>query len=291
MENFEDEECPYSVLKISQYPMPKRLIKKLFSQSKKVLVLEDGYPFIEELVADFLGENDKVIGRLTGHLNRVGELNPDNISEALGFEKKHFDEIPAIVSGRPPELCTGCAHRDLFDAINVLGKEMSSQQVFGDIGCYALGGLPPFNSINTLIDMGASITMAKGASDAGIHPSIAIIGDSTFTHSGMTGLLDAVIENSPITVIISDNSAVAMTGAQDSAASGRLINICKGIGVNKDHLKIITPLHKNLDKNIDLIRKEINYKGVSVVIAQRPCVQLSKEKKDQIKKLKQVVLN
>ena len=286
MENFEDEECPYSVLKISQYPMPKRLIKKLFSKSKKILVLEDGYPFIEELVTDFLGENDKVIGRLTGHLNRVGELNPDNISEALGFERKRIDEIPAIVSGRPPELCIGCAHRDLFDAINVLGKEISSQQVFGDIGCYALGVLPPFQSINTLIDMGASITMAKGAADAGIHPSIAIIGDSTFTHSGMTGLLDAVIEETSMTVIISDNSAVAMTGAQDSSASGRLISICKGIGVEKEHLKIITPLHKNLEKNIDTIRTELNYNGVSVIVAQRACIQIPKEMKARVREIK-----
>ena len=291
MENFEDDECPYPILKISQYPMPKKLIRKLFSNCKQILVLEDGYPFIEELVGDFLGENQKVIGRLTGHLNRVGELNPDNISEALGFEAKHFDEIPAIVSGRPPELCTGCAHRDLFNAINVLGKEMATQQVFGDIGCYALGALPPFNSINTLIDMGASITMAKGAADAGIHPAIGVIGDSTFTHSGMTGLLDAVIEDTPMTVIISDNSAVAMTGAQDSAASGRLISICKGIGVEKEHLKLITPLHKNLEENINTIRTELNHKGLSVIIAQRACVQIPKEMKARIREIKKEVLN
>jgi len=286
MENFEDGVCPHPILKISQYPLPKRKLKKLFDNCEHILVLEDGYPFIEELVYDYFGVNKKVQGRLTGHLNKVGELNPDLISKALGFEPKPTGIIPNIVTGRPPELCVGCAHRDLFEAINQLSKEQSTQQVFGDIGCYALGILPPYQSINTLIDMGASITMAKGAADAGIHPSIAIIGDSTFTHSGMTGLLDAVIENSPITVIISDNSAIAMTGAQDSSASGRLINICKGIGVEKEHLKIITPLHKNLEKNIDLIRNEINYQGVSVVVAQRPCVQLPKEKKDKLKELK-----
>ncbi|WP_111709487.1 thiamine pyrophosphate-dependent enzyme [Lutibacter citreus] len=291
LENFEDDKCPYPILKISQYPLPKKQVKKIFDKCKKILVLEDGAPFIEELVSDYFSEHKKVIGRLTGHVNRVGELNPDNIANALGFNDKITEDIPSIVTGRPPELCVGCAHRDLFEAINKLKKENSQQQVFGDIGCYALGVLPPYESINTLIDMGASINMAKGASDAGIHPSIAIIGDSTFTHSGMTGLLDAVIENSPITVIISDNSAVAMTGAQDSAASGRLINICKGIGVDKNHLKIITPLHKNLDKNIDIIRNEINYKGTSVVIAQRPCVQLSKDKKDKIKKEQQMILN
>jgi indolepyruvate ferredoxin oxidoreductase alpha subunit len=291
MEDFEDDSCPFPILKISQYPLPKKQVKKLFDKCKKILVLEDGAPFIEELVSDYFGENKKVIGRLTGHLNRVGELNPDNIAEALGFERTYSEKIPNIVTGRPPELCIGCAHRDLFEAINQLKAENDQQQVFGDIGCYALGVLPPYQSINTLIDMGASITMAKGASDAGIHPSIAIIGDSTFTHSGMTGLLDAVIENTPITVIISDNSAIAMTGAQDSSASGRLVNIVEGIGVEKEHLKIITPLHKNLEENIDLIRQEINYKGVSVVIAQRPCVQLPKEKKDQLKKLQQVSIN
>jgi indolepyruvate ferredoxin oxidoreductase alpha subunit len=291
MENFDGEKCPYPVLKISQYPIPKKPVKKLFDTCKKVLVLEDGYPFIEETISDFLGENRKVIGRLSGDIPRVGELNPDNIANALGFDVVVNENIPKVVTGRPPELCVGCGHRDLFDAVNALGKEMESQQVFGDIGCYALGVLKPYESINTLIDMGASITMAKGASDAGLHPAIAIIGDSTFTHSGMTGLLDAVIENTPITVIISDNSAIAMTGAQDSSASGRLINICKGLGVDEDHLKVITPLHKNLDENIDLIRNEINYKGVSVIIAQRPCVQLPKEKKDKLKELKKVTLN
>ncbi|PHS54632.1 MAG: indolepyruvate ferredoxin oxidoreductase [Lutibacter sp.] len=291
MENYEDSECPYPILKISQYPLPKTRIKKLFDNCDKILVLEDGYPFIEEIISDFLGENRNVIGRLSGHVNRVGELNPDTIKKALGFEVVQTEEIPKVVSGRPPELCTGCGHIDLFNAINKLSVEMGSQQVFGDIGCSALGVLPPFENINTLIDMGASITMAKGAADAGVHPSIALIGDSTFTHSGMTGLLDAIIENTPITVIISDNSAIAMTGAQDSSASGRLISICKGLGIEEDHLKVIVPLAKNLDQNIDLIREEINYNGVSVIIAQRPCVQLPKEKKDKLKQLKQITLD
>lgn len=291
MENFEGEDCPYPILKVSQYPLPKRSVKKLFDTCKKILVLEDGYPFVEEIISDFLNENRNVIGRLTGDIPRVGELNPDNIANALGFDVIINESIPKVVSNRPPELCVGCGHRDLFDAINQLGKEMTSTQVFGDIGCYALGVLPPYNAINTLIDMGASITMAKGAADAGIHPAIAVIGDSTFTHSGMTGLLNAVIENTPITIIISDNSAIAMTGAQDSSASGRLISICKGIGVDEDHLKVITPLHKNLEENVTIIRNELNYKGVSVIISQRPCVQLSKEKKDKLKEIKNVALN
>ena len=285
MENYEDGKCPYPILKISQYPMPKTRVKKLVDTCDKVLVLEDGYPFIEELISDYFGEYRNIIGRLSGDVNRVGELNPDTIKKSLGLKTTISEAIPKVVSGRPPELCVGCGHRDLFDSVNTLGKEMTSQQVFGDIGCYALGVLEPYVSINTLIDMGASITMAKGAADAGIHPSIAVIGDSTFTHSGMTGLLDAVIENTNMTVIISDNSAIAMTGAQDSSASGRLISICKGIGVKEEHLKIITPLHKNLEENTNIIRNEINYNGLSVVIAQRPCVQIPKEMKEQIKKI------
>ena len=291
MENYEDGECPYPVLKISQYPLPKTRIKQLFDSCEKILVLEDGYPFIEEIISDFLSQNRNVIGRLSGHVNRVGELDPDSIKKALGFKVEKTEAIPTIVSGRPPELCVGCAHRDLFDAINTLGKEKESQQVFGDIGCYALGVLEPYQSIDTLIDMGASITMAKGAADAGIDPAIAVIGDSTFTHSGMTGLLDSVIEKTKITIIISDNSAIAMTGAQDSSATGRLEGICRGIGVEEDHLKIITPLHKNSSDNVNIIRDEINYDGVSVIIAQRPCVQLPKEKKDLLKKIKRVSLN
>lgn len=291
MENFEDGNCPYPILKISQYPLPKEPIKELFDTCEKILVLEDGYPFIEEAISDFLGENRKVIGRLSGDIPRVGELNPDNIANALGFDLVINDNLPKVVMGRPPQLCFGCGHNDLFNAISALKNEFSTQQVFGDIGCSALGVLSPYESINTLIEMGASITMAKGASDAGIHPAIAVIGDSTFTHSGMTGLLDAIIEKTPITVIISDNSAIAMTGAQDSAASGRLITICKGLGIEENHLKIITPLHKNLQENIDIIREEINYKGVSVVISQRPCVLLPKEKKDKLKEYTNVSIN
>lgn len=291
MENFEDGNCPYPVLKISQYPLPKEPIKELFDTCEKILVLEDGYPFIEEAISDFLGENRKVIGRLSGDIPRVGELNPDNIANALGFDIVINDKLPKVVMGRPPQLCVGCGHNDLFNAINVLKNESAAQQVFGDIGCSALGVLSPYESVNTLIEMGSSITMAKGASDAGIHPAIAVIGDSTFTHSGMTGLLDAIIEETPITVIISDNSAIAMTGAQDSAASGRLISICKGLGIDEDHLKVITPLHKNLQENIDIIRDEINHKGVSVIIAQRPCVQLPKEKKDKLKELTNLSIN
>jgi indolepyruvate ferredoxin oxidoreductase alpha subunit len=146
-----------------------------------------------------------------------------------------------------------------------------------------LGALSPANAVNTLIDMGASITMAKGAADAGIKNAIAVIGDSTFTHSGMTGLLEAVNENTSITVVISDNSTVAMTGAQPSLAVGRLKKICLGLGVAPEHLKMIVPLKKNFKHNLEVLRNEVKHKGVSVIISERPCIRLSRDSKQQIK--------
>ncbi|MFZ0491046.1 MAG: thiamine pyrophosphate-dependent enzyme [Salegentibacter sp.] len=282
MENIGEENL-HSILKISHYPLPKEKIKALHQHCDKILVVEEGYPIVEELLHNYFDENDKIKGKLSGDLPRTGELNPNIVGKALGIFNSKIEPIPSVVTPRPPQLCEGCGHTDLFNTINELIPEIGNKNVFGDIGCYALGALPPLNSINTLIDMGASITMAKGAADAGMENTIAVIGDSTFTHSGMTGLLDAVYENSPITVIISDNSAVAMTGAQESTAVGRLHKICLGIGVHPDHLKTIVPLKKNHEENVELLRNELKYKGVSVIISERPCVRLSRDQKEQIK--------
>jgi indolepyruvate ferredoxin oxidoreductase alpha subunit len=167
----------------------------------------------------------------------------------------------------------GCGHRDVYADLNEALAEYGAGRVFADIGCYTLGALPPFNAINSCVDMGASITMAKGAADAGLVPAVAVIGDSTFTHSGMTGLLDAVNENSPITVIISDNSTTGMTGGQDSAALGRIESICKGLGVDPAHIRVMNPLKKNHEENVKVMKDELAYQGVSVIIPQRECIQ------------------
>ena len=118
----------------------------------------------------------------------------------------------------------------------------------------------------------------QGAADAGTHPSIAVIGDSTFAHSGMTGLLDCVNDDSNVTIIISDNETTAMTGGQDSAGTGRLEAICAGIGVAPEHIRVIVPLKKNMETMKSLLREEIDYTGVSVIIPRRICIQ--KIKKD-----------
>jgi indolepyruvate ferredoxin oxidoreductase alpha subunit len=150
-------------------------------------------------------------------------------------------------------------------------------RVFSDIGCYTLGALPPYEAIHSCVDMGASITMAKGASEAGVHPAIAVIGDSTFTHSGITGLLDVVEDRSPVTVVISDNMTTGMTGGQPSPAAGRLEQICAGIGVEPTHLHVIEPLPSNHPSNVELLRRELDYMGPSVIISRRPCIQTGKQ--------------
>ncbi|MCT4613802.1 MAG: thiamine pyrophosphate-dependent enzyme [Marinifilaceae bacterium] len=272
MENFSDSECPYSVLKVSQYPLPKKQIKEITSTCDKILVLEEGYPVVEEMLKGYL-ENENVVGRLDGTLSRDGELTPDMVAKALGKEVQEGAEVPNVVAARPPALCVGCSHHDVYKALNEVVAEFGEGRVFSDIGCYTLGALAPYRAINTCVDMGASITMAKGAADAGLIPAISVIGDSTFTHSGMTGLLDAVNEKSPITVIISDNESISMTGGQESSALGKLEAICEGLGVEKEHIRVLLPVPKKHEEIKAIIREECEYNGVSVIIPRRVCVQ------------------
>jgi hypothetical protein len=273
MEVLGAEKHEYSILKITQYPMPRKLVKEIYDYCSELIVMEEGSPMVEEMLRGYLNEGKKISGRLNGLLPRDGELNPNLVAQALGRPIEEGAPIPELVAGRPPSLCPGCGHRDMYEMLNNVMAEYGQGRVFADIGCYTLGALPPFNAINTCVDMGASITMAKGAADAGLVPAVAVIGDSTFTHSGMTGLLDAVNENSPITVIISDNSTTGMTGGQDSAAFGHLVKICEGLGVDPAHIRLQVPLKKNLKENMAVLKEELEYKGVSVIIPQRECVQ------------------
>ena len=272
------------VLKISQYPLPEKHIEQFYNRYDNILIAEEGYPVYEELLKGYF-KNGKIMGRLNGTLPRTGELSPDLLAKAILKEPETHQDIPAVVASRPPELCQGCSHRDLYEVLNKVLEGYEEKHVFSDIGCYTLGALPPFNTISTCVDMGASVTMAKGAADAGLFPAIAVIGDSTFTHSGMTGLLDAVNDNSNVTFIISDNYTTAMTGGQDSAGTNRIYQICKGIGVDEDHIRTIIPLKKNFDQNVIVLKDEINFKGVSVILACRECIQTARRnKKVNIKK-------
>ena len=276
--------CPFPTVKIGQYPLPKKMIGRLAAETDAIIVIEEGQPLIEKSLRGILDRGGKVYGKLSGELPRDGELTPDSVREAfrkLRPEMKNLEEPEVLASSkitmpRPPALCQGCGHRDVYSALNDVLKEYKDARVFGDIGCYTLGYLSPFNAIHTCLDMGASITMAKGAADAGQHPSVAIIGDSTFTHSGMTGLLDAINENTPMVVIISDNLTTGMTGGQDSQGTGKLEDICLGLGAQPEHVRTIDSLPKNHDEMMRLFREEIEYPGLSVIISRRECIQTAR---------------
>ena len=283
--NYVREAAPagISMLKVSQYPLPVAQIRALAAHCSEIMVVEDGQPFVEEQLRGILSADYPIKGRFTGELPRTGELNPDNVAKAFGKENQAAFAPALNIAARPPQLCQGCGHRDVYAALNKVVAEYPEARIFGDIGCYTLGALPPFQAIDTCVDMGASITMAKGAADAGLHPAIAVIGDSTFTHSGMTGLLDAVNDGSAITVILSDNLTTAMTGGQDSAGTHKYEAICLALGVERDHLHVVVPLAKNMDEITRIIRQEIEYKGVSVIIPQRDCIQVYARKQRQKK--------
>ncbi len=279
MENFPDG-CPYPVLKIGHYPLPMKLVGQLVEACEEILVLEEGMPLVEEQLRGYPFDAGKVHGRLDGTLPRAGELNPNHVAKGLGRGGSQVAyQVPDVVVGRPPQLCQGCPHGDTFRALNAAMEAYSKGRVFSDIGCYTLGVLPPYNAINSCVDMGASITMAKGAADAGLEPSVAVIGDSTFSHSGMTGLLDAVNAQKAVKVIIVDNQTTAMTGGQDSAGQGHLEDIAVGLGVSPEHVRIITPLPRRHEENVRVITEELEYDGVSVIIARRECVETAKRKR------------
>ena len=273
MENYASRNVPFPVLKIGQYPVPVDQVRKMYEECESILVLEEGYPLIEEHLRGMLNDGKKIMGRLDGTLPRAGELSPNLVARALGLKVADEKAIPSIVKNRPPALCKGCPHIFSFQAINEAMSGTEKGHVFADIGCYTLGFFEPYSAIDTCVEMGASITMAKGAADAGFLPAIAVIGDSTFTHSGMTGLLDAVSNNSPITLFILDNETTAMTGGQKSKARGKLESICIGLGVDPAHIRVLNPLPKSHEENVHVIREEIAYQGVSVIIPRRECIQ------------------
>jgi len=271
-----------SYLKISTYPFPEIQLGQLINQVDEILVIEEGYPFIERFIRGVTSiPGKKIRGKMDGSLPLSGELTPDAVAKALGLaEKAGLKPASFKLAGRPPQLCAGCPHADTFKALNEALKEFPGANVFSDIGCYTLGALPPYSAVKTCVCMGASISMAKGGSEAGIYPSVAVIGDSTFAHSGITPLLDAVYSNSDMTVVILDNGTVAMTGGQPSYGTGEpLDRIVEGLGVDRNHLKVMLPLPKNHQQNVSLIKDELAHHGLSVVIARRECVQILGEKK------------
>lgn len=277
-----------SSLHIGTLPFPLESICAIAKQAKTILVIEEGMPLLEKMLKGLLPQENVIIGKLSGHLPRTGELNPDSVRKALSLEA-HFSVLSAVSSltedvaslpGRPPQLCKGCPHADSYSSLNkavaVLKEKSGSDHVavMSDIGCYALGAVPPYNAVETIVCMGASIGMARGASQAGVTYTFGVIGDSTFIHSGITNLIDAVSTKTPMTAVILDNSIVAMTGCQQTILpSSQLQSLVAGLGVEEEHIKVLTTNPSKIEENTKILIEEAEYRGVSVVILVRECLE------------------
>lgn len=270
-----------SLLLVSRYPVPVALVRRLVDHCDEILVVEDGYPFIERQLGGLFGLPGKAVkGRLSGDLPHDGELTPDSVAAALGVPFVSAAQPLPDLAGRPPQLCKGCPHADSFKAIVEAASPLGHAHMFSDIGCYALGVLPPFRAVHSCVDMGASIAMAHGAAQAGAHPVICTIGDSTFAHSGMTPLIGAARANANITVFILDNATVGMTGTQESMACGEdLDRLILGLGVDPAHFHVIEPLAKHHEANVALIRQELAHRGLSVIVPRRACIHVKRQSK------------
>ncbi len=269
----------YSILKIGAYPVPLRKIRDLLNHCEDILCVEDGHAYIETQVNGLFGVPGKAIrGKRNDHIRMDGELSAQSVRAALGVEPLPSIEPMNDLPSRPPRLCEGCSHSDTFKAMLEAVDRHESHIMFSDIGCYTLGALPPYNAVHSCVDMGASISMSLGAAKAGRHPILCTIGDSTFIHSGMTGLIGAVHEDANMTVFILDNATVGMTGGQDIFATGEdLLKIIRGLGVNEDHLVVMKPMAKHHQENVAMIRREIDHRGLSVIVACRPCIQVTRK--------------
>ena len=266
-----------SILKISfSYPLPVRLIKRFARQVKKIIIIEEGDPILE---TEIRALGIKVTGK--DKIPRCGELTQKIVRDSLLKSRKRT-MIPYKVPPRPPVLCPGCPHRGVFYIIKKL-----KLIPFGDIGCYTLGALPPLSSMDTCVCMGASVTNTHGLETAlgKDHSSkvVGVIGDSTFFHSGITGLANAVYNKSNMNLLILDNYTTAMTGHQPHPGTGKLArgeqgkrippeDIVKGCGV--DFVKIVNP--DDLEAVEKAIKQAVNFKGVAVLIFRRPCALLLK---------------
>lgn len=267
-----------STLKLGMvHPLPHDLIREFAAKVDHLYVIEELDPFIEDQVKAM---GIAAVGKEITPL--CGELTPGRLRSAFGLPQPTV--IPADkMPGRPPNMCPGCPHRGVFYALNQL-----KAYVTGDIGCYTLGFMPPLSAMDTCVCMGASIGMATGVTkvvaDEEKKKVVAVIGDSTFLHTGMNGLMDMVYNNSPATLIILDNSITAMTGRQDNPASGftlmddpaHAINIpllCKALGVK--NIRIINPL--DLEETGRVIAEEMERPEPSVIITNKPCVLIKRE--------------
>ena len=275
-------------------PLPEKMIKNFLKDCEKVLVIEEGEPFMEESVKAFGQEAGVVIpinGKTKELFSRLSEYDPAMVREKIA-SYFNIDYTPSVkldtadipeLPMRPPNLCSGCSHRATFYEVKQAAKDMDIICPT-DIGCYTLGFLPPLSMGDFVICMGSSVSSSCGFSQASDQKVVSFIGDSTFFHSGITGLVNAVFNNHNFTLVILENDITAMTGHQphpgvDMERFGlegygriNIEKLVKTLGV--EHVSVVKPF--KVKKSIETIREALEYKGVSVIISQEPCALYAK---------------
>ena len=264
-----------SILKLGMtFPLPKNLIRDFAASVEKLYVVEEGDTYLEEQILAMGIAVDQPETNL-----RIGELNPDRLEELSCEIAGTFCSVkPTPIEGlpaRPPVLCPGCSHRGVYYALNRL-----KATVTGDIGCYSLGAFPPLSAMDTIVCMGASIGNSHGMEKAGMKGHVAaIIGDSTFFHSGITGLLNVVYNRGASTTIVLDNRTTAMTGHQEHPGTGKTLmgketvetrveDVARGVGVKR--VRVVDPY--DLEETYNVIKEELDSDEASVVVSKRVCV-------------------
>jgi len=286
-----------STLKLGMvFPQPEKLMATLFENSEKIIIVEQLEPFLEDFAKKLAFELDvsvEIIGKKYFQRNAELTLNKviDGITKSLEIPNP-FVDLPVKTEGlhtaspRPPVLCPGCSHRNTYYALKLMEQKLGKNFVYSsDIGCYTLGFYKPLEAIDTCICMGASIGMANGIAKLHNGPVLAIIGDSTFFHTGIPGLVDAVYNQNNVLVIIMDNSTTAMTGFQPHPGTGIKItgepgtkipleSIVRGAGITEDHLWIVDA--NDLEQTTKAIEEAVNTKGPRVIISRHPCALLER---------------
>ncbi|MGI5921653.1 MAG: indolepyruvate ferredoxin oxidoreductase subunit alpha [Syntrophomonadaceae bacterium] len=279
------------VLKIgTPYPFPEQLALDFIRNKKSILVVEEQDPVIEDELLRLTGDNGLILtvsGKRTDTVAAAGELNVDLVEQSINKWEGKIEEKTASLRlpelpVRKPILCAGCPHRASFYAIRKAAGKKSNTVFTGDIGCYTLGTMPPLSAVDTCLCMGASITQAQGIGRAEPgRKTIAVLGDSTFYHTGIPGLINAVYNQYPLTLVILDNSTTAMTGFQPHPGIGRtamgeevpavdMVKLIEGCGVKQ--IKTVDPVQ--LKSAIQAVKEALDFNGPAVVIMKRACINL-----------------
>ncbi len=288
-----------TILKIgTPFPAPEQKISEFLTRVDEVIVVEELDPVLEENIIGLAGKvgfQGAVYGKISGDLPKAGEYSIDLVLKTLaglckGDKKEDIETYREIVTPpdlpvRPPVLCAGCPHRASFYAVKAATKGMKVIYT-GDIGCYTLGNAAPLSMVDTCLCMGAGITIAQGLLqiDSKV-PVFAFIGDSTFFHTGIPGVINAVYNNHPIKIILLDNSTTAMTGHQPHPGMGRTavgketavidpVAIIRACGVGQ--VETVNPME--LKKTVEAVRRAMDYPGVAAVVMKHPCAAITKPK-------------